>query len=702
VPAGGDLQAALNAAEPGDEIILTAGGIYTGNFVLPVKPLSTFITVRSSRCGELPLGVRVNPSQSGLMAQVVTPNVMPVISAPVWSHHWRFQCLEFTQSSTVGQWGYNLIQLGGAASYENQTTLESAPHHLEFDRVIIRARDASTALQRGVTLNSAYTTISNSYISDIKWLATETQAIGGWNGPGPFLIENNFIEAAGINILFGGTVPTIPDLVPSDIVIRGNTLSKRLEWLGRGYGAKNLLELKNARRVNFTDNTASNSWPDGQTGWAVVLNAFADAPQNVVEDVELSRNVFTNVSNGINLRGMDTGDTVTRMRRVHIADNRIEGLGAFNGEGKAFQILNGTESVTIDHNTISGVLNNALILDSFPIAKHVGFRFMNNLMPHGIYGVFGGGFFGSTALNTYAINWTCAGNALFAKPVDPAASLYPPGNFFPATESEAISLLGTDGLPVGVRTQGSPSPTPTPIPTPVNAPPSVTLVDPLANAVFVSGQNVRIAAIASDPDGSVVAVDFYQNGTPLGTSRTAPYSLTWIHVPTGRYQLTARAFDNRGAVVISAAITISVNNSLRIMTTGDDDSGTVVALNSMTHKAGLFEVTTETNLGSDKRTRLNIFATGITATAVNTDTSNDVNASGVVIPNYAESVMVEARLSDGRVYNLPVEFAGPQGTIPWLDQVNLMLIPQLQGAGRVVLTLVVGGQRSNAPAIVIQ
>jgi uncharacterized protein (TIGR03437 family) len=73
-----------------------------------------------------------------------------------------------------------------------------------------------------------------------------------------------------------------------------------------------------------------------------------------------------------------------------------------------------------------------------------------------------------------------------------------------------------------------------------------------------------------------------------------------------------------------------------------------------------------------------------------------------VRPNFAESVAVEARLGDGRVYLLPVEFAGAQGVLPGLDQVNVRLIPELRGAGTVQLTLILGGRRSNAPTIVIQ
>ena len=58
----------------------------------------------------------------------------------------------------------------------------------------------------------------------------DTQAICGWNGPGPYTITNNYLEAAGENILFGGADPSIPNLVPSNITVTGNYLTKQLAW----------------------------------------------------------------------------------------------------------------------------------------------------------------------------------------------------------------------------------------------------------------------------------------------------------------------------------------------------------------------------------------------------------------------------------------------------------------------------------------
>ena len=125
-------------------------------------------------------------------------------------------------------------------------------------------------------------------------------------------------------------------------------------------------------------------------------------------------------------------------------------------------------------------------------------------------------------------------------------------------------------------------------------------------------------------------------------------------------------------------------------------------MNSAKETVGTFDVYTPENFGADKRTRLTMFAIGVTGTAVNFDPSNDLIIDGLVRPNLAESVTVEAQRSDGSTVNLIVEFAGVQGATTWLDQINLVLVPELQGAGRVDLTLLIGGQRSNSLPIFVR
>jgi hypothetical protein len=92
----------------------------------------------------------------------------------------------------------------------------------------------------------------------------------------------------------------------------------------------------------------------------------------------------------------------------------------------------------------------------------------------------------------------------------------------------------------------------------VNAPPLVTLVEPLNNATFASNATVSLTAQASDADGEVMQVEFFVGSNLLEVVALAPYSITWSNVPVGDYTLLARATDDRGAVSLSPPVNISV------------------------------------------------------------------------------------------------------------------------------------------------
>jgi uncharacterized protein (TIGR03437 family) len=139
-----------------------------------------------------------------------------------------------------------------------------------------------------------------------------------------------------------------------------------------------------------------------------------------------------------------------------------------------------------------------------------------------------------------------------------------------------------------------------------------------------------------------------------------------------------------------------------IFTANGIGTGAGVVLNATTNERGSFDVTAPTNLGADKRTRLMLMATGITGGAVNSNTANDIRVGSSMILNLAESVTVQARTRDGRTFSLPVEYAGLAGSFPGLEQVNVVLIPELQGAGSVDLTIIVGTQRSNVANVSIR
>ena len=88
---------------------------------------------------------------------------------------------------------------------------------------------------------------------------------------------------------------------------------------------------------------------------------------------------------------------------------------------------------------------------------------------------------------------------------------------------------------------------------PPNQPPTrVAHVAGERREVHLTGQD-PLAATASDPDGTVTRVEFFNGTTKLGEDTTAPYTLQWNVGAAGTYTLTARATDNAGATKTSSA-----------------------------------------------------------------------------------------------------------------------------------------------------
>ena len=159
--------------------------------------------------------------------------------------------------------------------------------------------------------------------------------------------------------------------------------------------------------------------------------------------------------------------------------------------------------------------------------------------------------------------------------------------------------------------------------------------------------------------------------------------------------------SRQGFITHGTAAVTGLNPTIFGRTGQTSDVGAV--LDAVGFQSSIFPVTGVGMFLPDFRTRLTILTSGISTGVANTNTTNDVLlGNGHIIANLAESVTVEARASNGGVFTLPVEFAGMQGTLAGLDQVNVVLVPELRGAGSVQLTLIVNGVRSNTMRITLQ
>jgi hypothetical protein len=435
VPAGGNLQAALNAAQPGDTITLAPGAVYAGPFELPNKPGSRWITVRTAVPDGVfpPPGTRVKPSDAKLMPRLVASSGSgPVLATAHAAHHYRLVGLEI--SPTPDTFLYALVSLdspdGSAAGL---------PHSIIIDRCFLHG-DSRKGTRRGIALNSGAAAVINSHLSDFKEVGADTQAVVGWAGPGPFRIANNYLEAAGENLMFGGADPSIRDLVPSDIEIVRNHFSKPLTWkigdpsyAGTPWGVKNILELKNARRVLIEGNLLERNWAHLQNGFAVlftVSNQTGTAPWSAVQDVTFRYNVVRSSGSGFNITGHDYYSPSQRTSRIWIHDNLITDIdqSRWGGGGRLFQLLWGTEDVVIEHNT-SRQTGTVIMAEGDP---HENFVFRYNIAPHNAYGVTGTGTGpGSSTFAQYFPGIVFDGNVLSGQPT--LAKRYPPSNYFPDT-----------------------------------------------------------------------------------------------------------------------------------------------------------------------------------------------------------------------------------------------------------------------------
>ena len=368
VAAGADLQAALNAARPGDEIRLAAGATWTGNFVIPATAactVSQWITLRSEVSdAQLPAqGVRMTPAAATGLAKIVTNNGTAALRTVGPTCGWRLFGLEIVSTNDPTVLNYGILKLGDSGS-EGQTSLTKVPQDFILDRLYVHGTTTANVV-RCVVLNSGRTAVLNSWISECHSKGFDSQAVEGWNGPGPYLIENNFLSGAGENVMFGGGDPGIFGLSPSDITIRGNHFWKDPTWKGK-WTVKNLFELKNARRVLVENNVFENNWADAQSGMAIVIKSSQDACGTCTwegtTDVTFRYNIVRNSPRGFNVQAVDCSGQAcvdVHVQRVRAENNLFENIGTFNGtgtDGFLTLLTHDLTDVALIHNTFVGNL----------------------------------------------------------------------------------------------------------------------------------------------------------------------------------------------------------------------------------------------------------------------------------------------------------------------------------------------------------
>jgi len=444
------LQAALDQARRGDVVDLKPGIALRGNFILPKKTAgdadrnSKWITITSSRLlpGLLPAG-RVSPALTGRLPILTSMNSEPALRAAPGSGYYRLIGIEMTIAPSVSI-NYGILRLGEGT----ETSVEELPHDIVVDRCYIHGLPSSN-LRRGIALNCARSAVIHSWISECHEAGADSQAICCWNGPGPFEISDNYLEASGENVMFGGADPSVPGLIPSDITFTQNYCRKPLTWRAPSqarakWSVKNLFELKNARRVLIDSNVFDNNWVDAQTGYAVLFKSVdqdGKAPWSATTDVTFRRNLVRHASSCVNIEGRDANNPSGRTERVLIENNRFEDInsGRWGGEG-VFIKMTGAQDVAIDHNTVLAT-GSILIAYGEPNDR---FAFTRNVVCHNSYGIKGDGTAtGTPTLQRFFRGYVVSGNVI----IGGVAPSYPPGNCFSSTQDVSVQQSGTVHVP---------------------------------------------------------------------------------------------------------------------------------------------------------------------------------------------------------------------------------------------------------------
>ena len=489
VPSGGDLQGAFNSAHCGDTIQLQAGAVFSGTYTLPAKNCDTghWIIVRtSSPDSALPAeGQRATPCYAGVASlqgrpayacsnpknvfariQVVKGGDGPLVLAD-GANFYRFIGLEITRATDAK---------GGARLISTANTVD----HIILDRLWLHGQTQDET-HNGFDMNGGtFVAVIDSYFTDFHCIAgtgtcTDAHAVSGGisdTQDGPYKIQNNFLEASGESIMFGGGGASKS---PADIEIRGNHFWKPWQWMpgnpqfiggpdGHPFVVKNHMELKNAVRVLAEANLMENNWGGfSQTGYGILIcpkNQHTHGVNNIcplcqVTDVTIRYTHVAHAGGGVQLstamsgNGKD-GAPALAGTRWSLHDIVLDDLSKnYVGGGGAFEITNGwpqnsLNTVTINHVTAfpdpSGHMMITGNLDGNQ--PMYGLVFTNNLLIAAQYPVWSAGGGKSncaykdvpvTSITQCFTTFTFNNNGFIASPQAFPPSSWPTGNFFPAT-----------------------------------------------------------------------------------------------------------------------------------------------------------------------------------------------------------------------------------------------------------------------------
>ena len=446
----GSLTEAISSAGCGTLLSLRAGETFVASeFKLPAKPCdeSHWVILESDAAQSLAPGVRVSPTDASKMPKIVSNSTYSPIESARGANHYRFIGLEFSGTAD----GFNsLLQIGADELNDTST-------RIIVDRCYLHG-GAKLNSTRGIAMRASDSAVIDSYVSEIHSTNSgDIQAI--WvqgSNRGPYLIQNNHLESAGENVLFGGGGPGNV----LDATITKNWFYKPLTWNpkspsfgGIHWQLKNSLEFKTGIRVLVEGNVFENCWADAQGGAALTITPRSSQDRGaLVDDLTIRDNIITHAAYGFTVQAWDNEDRNwnyktmgVELHRVAIYDNLFEDLGSkwtSDTPFAAFNYFSGPVDLHINHNTF---LTDGIAAKAAYPPKGTGCQFNDNILNNGSYGwesadgTASGT--GTPSLNASCADWQFKNNALVG---GPGGSEYPKSTRFPANWG-AVKFVSFNG-----------------------------------------------------------------------------------------------------------------------------------------------------------------------------------------------------------------------------------------------------------------
>lgn len=597
VASAANLQMAISGAACGTKLNLAHGGSFANGgtaYTLPNNSCachtdqSKWIIIQGDQFeANYSAGVRVDPStQYSQFPHVSSSDPSFAFTANAnGASCWGFAGLDVYPTVT----GTNaLFAINGAQSQ----TPANFSHDFAWWGMYMHGQP-TFGLTRGIILNGNWETVVDSYCSDMHTAGQDSQCLVSWDGYGPHLFQNNFLEASTENTMFGGS-PSTAGVMMSDITIKGNYYYKPLSWSINDpsyYGntqpgvVKDLIEFKSGQRILVTGNVFEHTWGAGQNEFEIInSNCSISSPSvNFVQDVTEYYNIFRNATTEWFVFGGCAQPTTQPDHRIWLHDNLIYGLEGCSAascgftrfvdvaSGQAVGVPFPAYDLWITHNTgsVSNYGSAHFNQDGSDGKTYYGHQFINNVFGEANIPQAQGSFYtrvvGSGLAegdSTYTTNFPGGNfrnncyfgviggtytNAAFSNtknPANAAAVFVNPGTDFHVAKTSVCSGAASDGLDMGANIDAVNSATSGVATLPANLP-TVTNVSP---STFTHSGGTGLTLTGTNFNSADTALAVVIGGA-------GPVSTVSSMVCTNNVSCV---------VTMSAAITLSVNDTINV------------------------------------------------------------------------------------------------------------------------------------------